>query len=441
MNPFLSLVYHLGMDDLMTLFSEVRRASSLLAVSSLSERRAALASISRLLDEEKALIKEENDKDLENAEKEGISSSILHRLVFSDEKLRSVKKGYQDLCGLNDPIGKIREKRELDPEFVLEKKTFPIGVIGMIFEARPDALLQIAGLSLLSGNGLILKGGKEASNTNKILVDIIKRATSSFSFGSSWILGIESREDVQVLLKAEKYVDLLIPRGSNKFVRYCMDNTRIPVMGHSDGICHTFVDKSAVFDKAVKVCVDAKVQYSAACNATETFLVHREILPSFLPLLEKAFVENNVKIHADAQSMKYLKTAIPMVSGDEKNEYLDKECNIIAVEDVKEAVEHINAYGSHHTDAILTESKENASYFVSFVDSADVFVNCSTRFADGYRFGLGAEVGISTSKLHARGPVGLDGLMTTKWILKGEGETVGEYSGADGKEFHHRELI
>ena len=441
MNPFLSLVYHLGMDDLMTLFGEVRRASSLLAVSSLSERRAALASISRLLDEEKALIKEENDKDLENAEKEGISSSILHRLVFSDEKLRSVKKGYQDLCGLNDPIGKIREKRELDPEFVLEKKTFPIGVIGMIFEARPDALLQIAGLSLLSGNGLILKGGKEASNTNKILVDIIKRATSSFSFGSSWILGIESREDVQVLLKAEKYVDLLIPRGSNKFVRYCMDNTRIPVMGHSDGICHTFVDKSAVFDKAVKVCVDAKVQYSAACNATETFLVHREILPTFLPLLEKAFVENNVKIHADAQSMKYLETAIPMVSGDEKNEYLDKECNIIAVEDVKEAVEHINAYGSHHTDAILTESKENASYFVSFVDSADVFVNCSTRFADGYRFGLGAEVGISTSKLHARGPVGLDGLMTTKWILKGQGETVGEYSGADGKEFHHRELI
>ena len=425
----------------MTLFGEVRRASSLLAVSSLSERRAALASISRLLDEEKALIKEENDKDLENAEKEGISSSILHRLVFSDEKLRSVKKGYQDLCGLNDPIGKIREKRELDPEFVLEKKTFPIGVIGMIFEARPDALLQIAGLSLLSGNGLILKGGKEASNTNKILVDIIKRATSSFSFGSSWILGIESREDVQVLLKAEKYVDLLIPRGSNKFVRYCMDNTRIPVMGHSDGICHTFVDKSAVFDKAVKVCVDAKVQYSAACNATETFLVHREILPSFLPLLEKVFVENNVKIHADAQSMKYLETAIPMVSGDEKNEYLDKECNIIAVEDVKEAVEHINAYGSHHTDAILTESKENASYFVAFVDSADVFVNCSTRFADGYRFGLGAEVGISTSKLHARGPVGLDGLMTTKWILKGQGETVGEYSGADGKEFHHRELI
>ena len=425
----------------MTLFGEVRKASSLLAVSSLEERREALVSISKLLEEEKDRIKAENDKDLENAEKEGISSSILHRLVFSPDKLKSVEKGYRDLCSLSDPIGKIREKRELDPGFVLEKKTFPIGVIGMIFEARPDALLQIAGLSLLSGNGLILKGGKEAANTNRILVDIIKKATASCSFSSSWILGIESREDVQVLLSADKYVDLLIPRGSNKFVRYCMDNTRIPVMGHSDGKCHTFVDNSADFEKAVNICVDAKVQYSAACNATETFLVHKDILPSFLPLLEKAFVENGVKIHADEESKRYLKTAIPMECGDEDNEYLDKECNIMAVEDVKKAVEHINAHGSHHTDAIIAENEENASYFVSFTDSADVFVNCSTRFADGYRFGLGAEVGISTSKLHARGPVGLDGLMTTKWILRGNGETVAEYSGVNGKEFHHKELI
>ena len=425
----------------MTLFGEVRKASSLLAVSSLEERREALASISKLLEEEKDRIKAENDKDLENAEKEGISSSILHRLVFSSDKLKSVEKGYRDLCSLSDPIGKIREKRELDPGFILEKKTFPIGVIGMIFEARPDALLQIAGLSLLSGNGLILKGGKEAANTNRILVDIIKKATASCSFSSSWILGIESREDVQVLLSADKYVDLLIPRGSNKFVRYCMDNTRIPVMGHSDGKCHTFVDKSADFDKAVKICLDAKIQYRAACNATETFLIHKSILPSFLPMLEEAFLKNGVKIHGDEESLKYLTSAIPMEKGDEDNEYLDKECNIMAVEDVKSAVDHINAHGSHHTDAIITENEDNASYFVSFTDSADVFVNCSTRFADGYRFGLGAEVGISTSKLHARGPVGLDGLMTTKWILRGNGETVGEYSGSNGKEFHHRELV
>ncbi|MCI7605413.1 MAG: glutamate-5-semialdehyde dehydrogenase [Spirochaetales bacterium] len=429
------------MEELMAQFSEVRRASSLLSVSSLSERREALASIARLLEEEKDSIRLENNKDVDNAEKEGIASSILHRLVFSDDKIKSVEKGYKDLCNLPDPIGKIREKRELDPGFVLEKKTFPIGVIGMIFEARPDALLQIAGLSLLSGNGLILKGGKEAAYTNRILVDIIKRATSSFSFGSSWILGIESREDVKVLLSAEEYVDLLIPRGSNKFVRYCMENTRIPVMGHSDGKCHTFIDKSADFDKAVKICVDAKVQYSAACNATETFLVHKDILSAFLPKLEKAFIENNVKIHADEESIKYLKTASPIAEGDVDKEYLDKECNIIVIDDVKKASQHINAHGSHHTDAIITEDQENAAYFVSFVDSADVFVNCSTRFADGFRFGLGAEVGISTSKLHARGPVGLDGLMTTKWILRGNGETVGEYSGANGKEFHHKELI
>ena len=351
----------------MTLFGEVRKASSLLAVSSLEERREALASISKLLEEEKDRIKAENDKDLENAEKEGISSSILHRLVFSPDKLKSVEKGYRDLCSLSDPIGKIREKRELDPGFVLEKKTFPIGVIGMIFEARPDALLQIAGLSLLSGNGLILKGGKEAANTNRILVDIIKKATASCSFSSSWILGIESREDVQVLLSADKYVDLLIPRGSNKFVRYCMDNTRIPVMGHSDGKCHTFVDSSADFDKAVKICVDAKVQYSAACNATETFLISRDILPSSLPKLEKAFVENGVKIHADEESMRYLKTAIPMECGDEDNEYLDKECNIMAVEDVKKAVEHINAHGSHHTDAIITEMTKDGAISLSCI--------------------------------------------------------------------------
>lgn len=425
----------------MASFSEVRKASSVLAVSSLEERREALLAISDLLDEEIATIAEENKKDMENAEKNGITSSVLHRLAFTQEKLRSIKNGYSDLTSLPDPIGKIREKRELDPGFVLEKKTFPIGVIGMIFEARPDALLQIAGLSLLSGNGLILKGGKEAQFTNKKMIEIIKRATSSFSFGDKWIMGIESRKDVAVLLKAEKYVDLLIPRGSNNFVRYCMENTRIPVMGHSDGRCHTYIDKSANLDKAVSVCLDAKVQYPAACNATETFLVHRDILSSFLPKLEKVFLENGVKIHADEECIKYLESAVPMERGDEDIEYLAKECNIMAVAGVKEAVDHINAHGSHHTDAILTQDKFNEEYFSSFTDSADVFVNCSTRFADGYRFGLGAEVGISTSKLHARGPVGLDGLMTTKWILNGNGETVGEYSGLDGKRFHHKELM
>ena len=429
------------MEDLFDSFASVRKASFALASSSIEERRRALKAISEILKREEEAIFSENRKDVEKAKEEGIPSSILHRLSFGEEKASSSINGLVELSRLPDPIGKIREKRELDPDFILEKKTFPIGVIGMIFEARPDALIQIAGLSLMSGNGLILKGGKEASRTNRKLISLIKEATSSFSFSSSWIMGIESHEEVDVLLKAEKYVDLLIPRGSNGFVRYCMDHTRIPVMGHADGKCHTFVDESADLKKALEICIDAKTQYPAACNATETFLVHRNILSSFLPLLDEAFHEKGVTVHADSSCLRYMDHASLMEKGDEDKEYLALECNVMAVDSLEAAVDHINLHGSHHTDAIITENKENSSFFTSRTDSADVFVNCSTRFADGFRFGLGAEVGISTSKLHARGPVGLDGLMTTKWILRGNGETVGEYSGKDGKSFHHKELI
>ena len=429
------------MEDLFDSFASVRKASFALASSSIEERRRALKAISEILKREEEAIFSENRKDVEKAKEEGIPSSILHRLSFGEEKASSSINGLVELSRLPDPIGKIREKRELDPDFILEKKTFPIGVIGMIFEARPDALIQIAGLSLMSGNGLILKGGKEATSTNRKLIALIKEATSSFSFSSSWIMGIESHEEVDVLLKAEKYVDLLIPRGSNGFVRYCMEHTRIPVMGHADGKCHTFVDESADLKKALGICIDAKTQYPAACNATETFLVHRSILSSFLPLLDEAFHEKGVSVHADSSCLRYMDHASLMEKGDEDKEYLSLECNVIAVDSLEAAVDHINLHGSHHTDAIITENKENSSFFTSRTDSADVFVNCSTRFADGFRFGLGAEVGISTSKLHARGPVGLDGLMTTKWILKGHGETVGEYCGKDGKSFHHKELI
>lgn len=429
------------MEELFAEFRKVREASRLLATSADNERREALKAISNALLEKKDYLKSENQKDLDAAVEAGISSAVMHRLVFSDDKLSSVTKGLRELAFLPDPIGKTREKRELDPEFVLEKRTFPIGVIGMIFEARPDALVQIAGLALRSGNGIILKGGKEAMHSNRALLKVIKDATSSFSFGSAWIMGIESHEDVGTLLKAEGYVDLLIPRGSNKFVRYIMENTRIPVMGHADGICATYVDKDADLEKAVKVCTDAKVQYPAACNATETFLIHEEIADAFLPKLAESLKSNGVVIHGDEGTRRSIPDAIPTAEEDFHTEYLALECAIKLVSGVEEAVTHIQNHGSHHTDAILTENKETAAYFVSSVDSADVFVNCSTRFADGFRFGLGAEVGISTSKLHARGPVGLDGLMTTKWILTGHGETVAEYSGANGKPFHHKELV
>ncbi|MBQ5365601.1 MAG: glutamate-5-semialdehyde dehydrogenase [Spirochaetales bacterium] len=429
------------MDNLFDSFATVRKSATVLASSSDKERKEALIRIAEALSARKTEIFRENSLDLDAAEKSGIPDQILHRLAFSEEKLRSATTGLRELSALADPVGRVREKRELDPGFILEKRTFPIGVIGMIFEARPDALVQIAGLCLRSGNGIILKGGKEARLTNRKLVEVIQDATKDCTFGSSWILGIESHEDVDVLLKAEGYVDLLIPRGSNAFVRHVMDNTRIPVMGHADGICTTYVDKEADLEKAIPVCVDAKVNYPAACNATETFLVHSAIASRFLPALNKALGEKGVRIHADSSALPYMAGAVAATYNDFHMEYLALECAVKVVDSLQEAVEHIQAHGSHHTDAILTKDKAAADYFVAHVDSADVFVNCSTRFADGFRFGLGAEVGISTSKLHARGPVGLDGLMTTKWILTGNGETVTEYSGPDGKSFHHKELM
>ncbi|HAN43400.1 MAG TPA: glutamate-5-semialdehyde dehydrogenase [Sphaerochaeta sp.] len=422
-------------------FIKVRSAASLLSTTSDNERKLALQRMADAILASKTEIFAENAKDLEAAKANGISEAVLHRLVFSEDKLSSVTKGIHELCQLQDPVGKVREKRELDPGFVLEKRTFPIGVIGMIFEARPDALVQIASLALRSGNGIILKGGKEAALTNRKLVEVIQKATADSSFGKDWILGIESHEDVDAMLKAEGYVDLLIPRGSNAFVRYVMDNTRIPVIGHADGLCTTYVDEYADQDKIIPVCVDAKIQYPAACNATETFLVHEKIARDFLPKLDKALSDKGVKIHADKAIIGLMPHAVEATDKDFHTEYLALECAVKTVSSVQEAVEHIQSHGSHHTDAIMTQNKANADYFVAKVDSADVFVNCSTRFADGFRFGLGAEVGIATSKLHARGPVGLDGLMTTKWILNGNGETVAEYSGANGKSFHHKELM
>ena len=429
------------MDKLFESFGIVRKSATVLASSTNKERQDALKAIADALVARKAEINEQNSIDLEEAKKAGIPDSILHRLLFSDEKLKSVTQGLCELASLKDPIGLAREKRELDPGFILEKRTFPIGVIGMIFEARPDALVQIAGLALRSGNGVILKGGKEARLTNRKLIEVIKDATKDFSFGSSWIMGIESHEDVDVLLKAEGYVDLLIPRGSNAFVRHVMDNTRIPVIGHADGICATYVDKSADLDMAIPVCVDAKINYPAACNATETFLIHKDIAKEFLPRLNKALTEKGVKIHADSQAIAFMEGAVPATESDFHTEFLGLECAVKVVSSIQEATDHIQSHGSHHTDAILTKDKMASDFFIANVDSADVFVNCSTRFADGFRFGLGAEVGISTSKLHARGPVGLEGLMTTRWILTGNGETVAEYSGKNGKPFHHRELI
>lgn len=427
------------MANLEDMVRELKLGAAKLSITSDATRKKALNAISEALLENREAIKEANGLDLENARKSGISDAILHRLQFTDDKINAAVKGLKELIELPNPVGRIRERRELDPGFILEKRTFPIGVIAMIFEARPDALVQIAGLALRSGNAVVLKGGKEAQNSNRLLTEIIRKASVSI-VGAEWILGIESHEDVNTLLTLEKYIDLVIPRGSNSFVRYVMDNTRIPVIGHSDGICSVYVDENADLEKALPIVIDSKTQYPAACNAAETILVHENIASEFLPSLDSEFTKLGVKVHADDKAIGYMPSALPASDADWDTEYLSLECAIKVVSSIDEAISHIAQHSSHHTDAIISNDEKAIERFFQEVDSADVFANCSTRFADGFRFGLGAEVGISTSKIHARGPVGLDGLMTTKWLLRGHGETVGEYSAPNGKCFHHKEL-
>ena len=414
----------------------LRKGARRISSSGDEERKNLLMSIAGALDFSRERIREANDADLKAAEDKGLQPSLMKRLAFTEEKIDSSIQGLKELCSLPDPIGRVLEKRELDPGFILERVSFPIGVIAMIFEARPDALVQIAGLALRSGNAVVLKGGSEARNTNRVLVDIISEAA-----GNDWILGVESHEDVSILLGMDRYIDLVIPRGSNAFVRYVMDHTRIPVIGHADGICSVYIDSSADCDKALSIAVDSKTQYPAACNAAETFLVHESAAPVFLPKLNAEFARLGVKVHADGKAIAYMDGAVPAVPEDFDTEFLALECAVKVVSSIDEAIEHIAEHSSHHTDAIVTESEDAKRRFFQDVDSADVFCNCSTRFADGFRFGLGAEVGISTGKIHARGPVGLSGLMTSKWLLSGHGETVAEYSGRNGKSFHHKELI
>lgn len=420
------------------LFKKVKNASRILSLSSLEERNEALSRIAQEVSQNRDSLLTANGLDINDALKTGENDALIARLKYTEAKIEQSIRGLEEVRALPDPVFKVREKREIDSGFILEKVAIPLGVIGAVFEARPDAFLQIASLALKSGNGLVLKGGIEARNTNRALYEIIQKATEPFSFSSSWIGILETRDDVKELLAAEDYCDLIIPRGSKKFVRYVMDNTHIPVLGHADGICITYVEKSADIASAVDILVDAKTNYPAACNATETILIDEDISSSLLPVLANAFEKNSVVVHADEKSIKYFKNALPIREGDYDTEFLKKECALRIVSSFEEALSHIEKHSSKHTDAILTKDKNRAEEFIHRVDSADVFVNCSTRFADGYRFGLGSEVGISTSRLHARGPVGLEGLMTTKWILTGHGETVTEYLNGT-KSFHFKE--
>lgn len=418
---------------------KVKADSFLLMASSNEMRNTCLKNIIENLKKDKEHILAENKKDIENAENENISSSILSRLLFDEHKMDTVIAGINDLIKMPDPIGKITLKRELDEGLVLTRTTTPIGVIGVIFEARPDALVQIASLCIKSGNAAILKGGSEALLTNRALFESIKRAVKDSNLPEHALVQLEARSDVSELLSCYEYVDLLIPRGSNSFVKYIMDNTNIPVMGHADGICHTYVDEDFDLDKSVRILVDAKTQYPSACNTTETILVHKNAVDKLFPRLNKAFNDAKIKVFAHKNIIDKFDNAVPATDNSFHTEYLEKTVNVKTVDDIDEAINHINTYGSHHTDAILTNIDSNADYFMNRVDSANVYKNCSTRFADGFRYGFGAEVGISTGKLHARGPVGLEGLCTYKYKLYGNGDIVADY--ADGtKEFHFKDL-
>ena len=407
-----------------------------LASTQVEERNKALEMIKASLEEHKEDIFKANKEDLKYADENGVTPAVKKRLKFDENKLHDVIAGIDQLISLNDPLHKILLKRDLDQDLVLTRISVPIGVIGVIFEARPDALVQISTLCIKSGNCAILKGGKETANTNKALFTLIKEAAIKAGLPENCLAQAEAHSEIDELLKCEKDVDLLIPRGSNAFVQYIMNNTKIPVMGHADGICHIYVDKDYDINKLVPIIIDAKTQYTAACNAVETILVNRSVAKEVLPVLKAAFEDNGVKMRGTEEVNDIISVEI---MDDFHTEYLDLVVSIKLVDDVKEAIEHINFYGSHHTDAIITENEATAKEFMAMVDSAGVYWNVSTRFADGFRYGFGAEVGISTSKLHARGPVGLEGLITYKYQLVGKGQIVADYaSGASS--FHFKDL-
>lgn len=411
--------------DFSVIARRVKEDSYKMANTTEALRNQALAAVASALEQNKASIFAANANDLARAAADNLPGPIVARLKFNEAKLTDCLSGIRDLVGLNDPLFRTLLKRELDEGLILEKVTCPIGVIGVIFESRPDALIQISTLCIKSGNCAILKGGSEATETNRVLFEIIFEAGKKAGLPKGFITLVESRGEIQEMLKCHESIDLIIPRGSNEFVQYIMANSKIPVMGHADGICHVYVDKSADPEKAAAIIVDSKTQYVAACNAVETLLIHEDAPQD---LLERINLFSGVHIECR-----------PAESEADYKEYLDYILTIKTVGSLEEAISHINRYGSHHTDCIVTEDLDAADTFMNLVDSAGVYHNCSTRFADGYRYGFGAEVGISTGKLHARGPVGLEGLVTYKYKLHGNGQIVSDYA-SGRRAFHFKDL-
>lgn len=424
--------------DIRTEVRKMKEDSPAMAASSLDLRNRALEAAAAALTSHKEEIFTANRADMEAASQAGIAPAVMKRLKFDEHKLADVIAGIGELIKLPDPLSQVQLARELDEGLTLYRVTCPIGVIGIIFEARPDALVQISSLCIKSGNCAVLKGGKETARTNKALFTLIHEAVTACGLPSGCMLQAELHNEIDELLSCHDCVDLLIPRGSNQFVQYIMNHTKIPVMGHADGVCHIYADQDCDIEKALPILVDAKTQYTAACNAAETLLVHRKIAAEFLPAAAQALAAAGVKLRGTSEAARWIPCEL---MGEEEfgTEYLDLVLSVKLVDSLEEAVRHINHFGSHHTDCILTENSEAALIFMQLVDSAGVYQNCSTRFADGFRYGFGAEVGISTGKIHARGPVGLSGLVTYKYRLFGNGHIVGDYASGK-KQFHFKDI-
>ncbi len=416
-----------------------RQAARQLAVLSTEVKNHAIEAIAQAIDAATPEILAANAADCKAAEIDGIPKPLYNRLKLDETKLKAAIDGVRDVGKLSDPIGTVQIHRELDEGLILKRISCPVGVLGIIFEARPDALIQITTLALKSGNGVILKGGKEAIRSCEVLVRVIHQALSTTAIDPATVQLLTTREETIALLQLDEYIDLIIPRGSNSFVRFVQENTRIPVLGHADGICHLYVDPAADLQKAVDITVDAKTQYPAACNAIETLLVHNAIAPTFLPLVAAALQKRHVELRGDEPSRKIV-DMLAATEADWSTEYGDLILSIKVVDSLEEAINHINTYGSRHTDAIVTEDQAVADTFLAQVDSANVFHNCSTRFADGFRYGFGAEVGISTQKMPPRGPVGLEGLVTYKYNVTGNGHIAATYVGENAKPFTHRDF-
>lgn len=423
-----------------------KAAAGRMAQLTTDQKNRALRSVAQQLNEHQARVLAANAKDLEAAQSlvqaGQMTESLYHRLELTEAKWREIIAGIEQLVTMDDPVGRVTLATELDEGLRLYRVTCPIGVVGVIFESRPDALVQIASLCLKSGNSVLLKGGHEAQHSNRALFEIIHAAAITAGIPADAMALLEDREDVAALLGADGLVDLIIPRGSNALVRYVQSNTTIPVLGHAEGICHVYVDRAADLDKARAITLDAKLSYPSACNAVETLVVHRDVAQAFLPEMVSALQQRGVEVRCDERAIEQCGSSNISRATDQdwRTEYGDLILAVRVVDSLEEAIEHINAYGSRHTDAIVTEDRAAFEQFFAEVDSAGVYWNASTRFADGYRYGFGAEVGISTGKLHPRGPVGLEGLVTYKYKLVGNGHTVGMYSGPGARRFTHKPL-